>query len=476
MAAPRSLLLSLRRSASAAGGGTSSGNTFSFLRGADTFAIKYQYSSDALRSTETLDESLSSTESSPDDLKSRIFRLRLPKRSATVVIDKWVSEGNQLTISQLRSISMELRGSRRYKHALEDASHPIGLVLNRLGILCGCWTTKAMVQDNSGTAVILPTSDLAMLGIGILMHCAGPPFIDLTLWISEWMVTHGEFQLADSDYADRIDLMTKVFGIDAAERYFQSLPPAAKSNETCTALLHSYAGAKLTDKAEELYKRIKDSGLPFKAITYNEMMTLYMSLGQVEKVSFIVEDMKCQKVVLDLFSFNLWISSCAADLDVGRIQTILDEMIQDPSCDEDWRRYINLVNIYITSGQLENLGSDSHAESELVITQREWISYDFLILLHAGFGNKDKVDTIWKALRMTGQKMSGRNYICILSSYLMLDHMKEVGEVIDQWKQSTATLFDKSSCDRLIDAFAKAGFSEKSEAFVTVLNQSHSAS
>lgn len=66
------------------------------------------------------EESLDSQET--DDLRSRIFRLRQPKRSATNVLHRWVSEGNQITISELRQISKELRKSQRYKHALEVRS------------------------------------------------------------------------------------------------------------------------------------------------------------------------------------------------------------------------------------------------------------------------------------------------------------------------------------------------------------------
>lgn len=54
-----------------------------------------------------------------DDLKSRIFRVRLPKRSVTNVLQRWVGEGNQITISDLRTISKDLRKSHRYKHAFE---------------------------------------------------------------------------------------------------------------------------------------------------------------------------------------------------------------------------------------------------------------------------------------------------------------------------------------------------------------------
>jgi len=54
-----------------------------------------------------------------DDLRSRILRLRLPKRSATNVLQKWVLQGNSIPVSELRHISKQLRSTQRYKHALE---------------------------------------------------------------------------------------------------------------------------------------------------------------------------------------------------------------------------------------------------------------------------------------------------------------------------------------------------------------------
>lgn len=283
------------------------------------------------------------------------------------------------------------------------------------------------------------------------------------------MVAHGEYELSDSDYAVRIDLMTKVFGVDAAERYFEGLPVTAKTSETYTAILHSYAGAKLTEKAEELYERIKESNLSFNALAYNEMMTLYMSVGYVEKVPIVVEELKWHKVAPDIFTYNLWISSCAATLNINEVRRILEEMSCDPSSNEDWMRYIKLTNIYIATGHLVNAESDSLIVTEKGITQREWITYDFLIILYAGLVNKDRIDQIWKCLRMTKNKMTSRNYLCVLSSYLMLGHLKEVGEVIDQWLQSSTTEFDGSACSRLLVAFAEVGLTEKAHNFHILL-------
>ncbi|BAT97616.1 hypothetical protein VIGAN_09111800 [Vigna angularis var. angularis] len=44
---------------------------------------------------------------------SKILRLRLPKRSATNILQKWVLQGNPVTLSQLQDISKELRRSQR---------------------------------------------------------------------------------------------------------------------------------------------------------------------------------------------------------------------------------------------------------------------------------------------------------------------------------------------------------------------------
>ncbi|KAL8499578.1 hypothetical protein ACS0TY_019529 [Phlomoides rotata] len=283
-------------------------------------------------------DELTEKEEENDDLKSRIFRLRLPKRSVTSVLQKWANEGRLITLSDLRRISKDLRKSHRYKHALE---------------------------------------------------------------ISEWMVSHDEYKLSESDYAVRIDLMTQVFGIDAAERYFEGLPSSAKTSEAYTALLHCYARSKLIEKAEDLYERLKGTYLSLDAITYNELMTLYMSVGQLGKVSLIVEDMKRQNVAPDLFTYNLWISSYAAALNM----------------------------------------------------------------------DEDTLDQIWKSLRTTRQKMTGRNYICVLSSYLMMGHLKEVGDIIDQWKQCATSEFNGNLCNKVLVAFKEIGMADKATSFQMVLGE-----
>ncbi|VVB13794.1 unnamed protein product [Arabis nemorensis] len=302
------------------------------------------YSADAAIGGSLVEES-----EEKDDLRSRIFRLRLPKRSATTVLEKWVGEGNQIT----------------------------GLHL------------------------------------------------------------------------------------------------ASKTPETYTSLLHAYAGSKQTERAEALFDRIIEAdNLSFGAITYNEMMTLYMSVGQVEKVPEVIKMLKRKKVSLDIFTYNLWLSSCAATFDIDELGKIIEEMRHDASSNEGWARYTDLTSIYVKSSRLTNAESTSPVEAEnSSISQREWVTYDFLMILHTGLGNKDMIDQIWKSLRNTNQKLSSRSYICVISSYLMLGQLREAGEVIDQWKESKTTEFDASACSRILDAFRDVGLEEKANDFHLLLVQ-----
>ncbi|CAL5031753.1 unnamed protein product [Urochloa decumbens] len=343
-----------------------------------------------------------------DDLRGRIFRLGLAKRSATAALEKWSAEGRDAPAEELRRIARDLSRVRRYKHALE---------------------------------------------------------------VADWMKTHHESDLSESDYGMRIDLITRVFGASAAEDFFEKLPPGAKSLEAYTALLHSYARSKMTDKAERLFGRMKDADLSMDVLVYNEMMTLYISVGELDKVQVIADELKRQNVSPDLFTYNLRVSAAAASMDLEGFKGILDEMSKDPNSKEGWTLYRKLAAIYVDASQLVVSAGNSLVEAEAKISQREWITYDFLVLLHAGLGNLERIKDIWKSMLMTSQRMTSRNYICVISSYLMCDRLKDAGEIVDQWQRSKAPEFDISACNRLFDALLNAGLADTAESFRELMLQ-----
>ncbi|KAF6147610.1 hypothetical protein GIB67_031601 [Kingdonia uniflora] len=111
----------------------------------------------------------------------------------------------------------------------------------------------------------------------------------------------------------------------------------------------------LTERADSLFERINDSNIATNTLLYNKMMTLYMSVGQLMKLPVVIEEMNRKKVSLDLFTFNLWISACAASMDIDSVRRILYEMSDDSNSSEAWVIYKQLADIYITTGNLVNM-------------------------------------------------------------------------------------------------------------------------
>ncbi|KAF6157249.1 hypothetical protein GIB67_041710 [Kingdonia uniflora] len=148
-------------------------------------------------------------------------------------------------------------------------------------------------------------------------------------------------------------------------------------------------------------------------------------------------------------------------MDIDSVRRILYEMSDDSNSSEAWVTYKQLADIYITTGNLVNMYNNSLVEANGKATLREWITYDFLIHLYAILQNNERVDQIWKSLRIPSQKMTSTYYKCILSSYLILGEIKEVAEVLEELKQSTTTVFDIHTYTMLLDTFSKVGLLDK---------------
>ncbi|CAL5368876.1 unnamed protein product [Camellia sinensis] len=268
--------------------------------------------------------------------------------------------------------------------------------------------------------------------------------------ISEWMVSHEEFELSDSDCAVHIALMAEVVGYDATGEYLLGLPDTGKTTETYKALVLIYYWARRLKHMDTILERCEG-----------------MDADTLPKaVDKAIQKIKLRNGALNLFTYNLWICSYVSTNNIDTVRTILDEMTHDSGSNKCKVRYANLANICITLGNFMNAESSNTHET----ISLGWVTYDLPIILYTGLGDKHMVDKIWN-LSMSAQEITDRNYGCILSSYLMLGYLREAGEVIDQWKQASAAELVISDCDRLSKAFSDVGLMETAETFHSLLTE-----
>lgn len=99
-----------------------------------------------------------------------------------------------------------------------------------------------------------------------------------------------------------MELIAKTKGLAAAENYFNNLDHCAKNHSIYWRLLKSYWLGLEEDKAKGLFKdhlKLLNTCTPF-----NEMITLYIGLHQLEKVPEVVDEMKQRNIRLNKVSLR----------------------------------------------------------------------------------------------------------------------------------------------------------------------------
>ncbi|KAB2612004.1 pentatricopeptide repeat-containing protein [Pyrus ussuriensis x Pyrus communis] len=131
------------------------------------------------------------------------------------------------------------------------------------------------------------------------------------LEIMEWM-DFMKMEYSKSDYAVRVDLTSKVKGIEAAEDYVSGLPESSKDLFTYSALMHCYCKELMEEKVLALFATMDELGCASSTFIFNSLMSLHMRKQNPEKVDPLMQEMKKRNIPLDKRTYKTWMQSYAA--------------------------------------------------------------------------------------------------------------------------------------------------------------------
>nr|AAL32523.1 Unknown protein [Arabidopsis thaliana]AAO00924.1 Unknown protein [Arabidopsis thaliana] len=308
-----------------------------------------------------------------DTLGGRLLSLVYTKRSAVVTIRKWKEEGHSVRKYELNRIVRELRKIKRYKHALE---------------------------------------------------------------ICEWMVVQEDIKLQAGDYAVHLDLISKIRGLNSAEKFFEDMPDQMRGHAACTSLLHSYVQNKLSDKAEALFEKMGECGFLKSCLPYNHMLSMYISRGQFEKVPVLIKELKI-RTSPDIVTYNLWLTAFASGNDVEGAEKVYLKA-KEEKLNPDWVTYSVLTNLYAKTDNVEKARL-ALREMEKLVSKKNRVAYASLISLHANLGDKDGVNLTWKKVKSSFKKMNDAEYLSMISAVVKLGEFEQAKGLYDEWESVSGT-------------------------------------
>ncbi|XP_057959555.1 pentatricopeptide repeat-containing protein At2g20710, mitochondrial-like [Malania oleifera] len=350
----------------------------------------------------TMAATIPSNSNSGDSLYRRITPLGDSSVSIVPVLDQWIQEGREVSGKQLMAIVKEMRYYRRYKHALE---------------------------------------------------------------ISHWMSDKRYFPLSYRDFAVRLDLISKVHGIEQAENYFHNIPKQSKVLEVYSALLNCYAHEKCVEKAEAVMQKMREVGLSRTTLCYNVLLNLFYQTGNYEKLEFLVHEMEVNSIPYDKFTFTIRLSACAAMSNTEEMDNILTRMESDTSILLDWSAYAAAASAYTRAGLLDKALKMLKKSGALILgAKRRSSAFNTLLTQYAAIGEKDEVLRLWE-LYKKNHKIYNKGYKNMIISLLKLDDIEGAEKIFEEWDASEVC-YDFRIADLLIDAYSRKGLMMKAEDLV----------
>ncbi|KAM1027636.1 hypothetical protein ACFX2G_041254 [Malus domestica] len=287
---------------------------------------------------------------------------------------------------------------------------------------------------------------------------------DRALEVYDWMSNRGErFRISTSDAAIQLDLFAKVRGVASAENYFLSLPDTLKDRRIYGALLNAYVRARMKQKAEALLEKMRTKGHALQSLPFNVMMTLYMNLRDYDKVDSIISEMIEKNIQLDIYSYNIWLSSRGSQGSAERMEEVFEKMKVDRTINPNWTTFSTMATMYIKRGQLDKAEACLR-KVESRITGRDRIPYHYLLSLYVSVGKKEEAYRVWNVYKASFPTIPNLGYHAIISSLLRLGDVEGSEKLYEEWLTVKST-YDPRIANLFITFYIKEGDFDSAQSF-----------
>lgn len=136
---------------------------------------------------------------------------------------------------------------------------------------------------------------------------------------------HKSTDLDERDYASHLDLIAKVHGLEKAEKYIAEMPKLFQGQVVYQTLLANCAAAFNAKKAEEVFNKMRDLGIPLSAFSCNQLLLLYARHDK-KKVFDLLLMMEKEHVKPTHFTYQLLLDAKGRSEDMSGMEQVFETM------------------------------------------------------------------------------------------------------------------------------------------------------
>lgn len=251
---------------------------------------------------------------------------------------------------------------------------------------------------------------------------------------AEWLETKNAITLTDRDYAARVDLIAKVYGIDAAESYLKRIPPPMQNEVLYRTLLANSVYINNVKKSEQLFNLMRDKGFPLTAFSCNQLLLLYKRHDK-KKLADVLLMMEKENVKPTLFTYKTLIDAKGQTRDYEGMEQVVENMKSEGILPD--LRVQSIIARYYVSGKSTEKAEAILKEMEGESLKANRAACRELLPIYASLGKIDDVNRVWKLCEPSPRI---EECIAVIEAWGKLGQIKHAEEVFDKMAKRGAKL------------------------------------
>ncbi|KAK4838293.1 hypothetical protein QYF36_012661 [Acer negundo] len=256
------------------------------------------------------------------------------------------------------------------------------------------------------------------------------------LQLSEWLENSKRLDFDERDYASRLDLISKVRGLQKAEQYIQNIPKSFKGEVIYRTLLANCVMAVNVKKAEEVFNKMKDQKFPITTFAYNQLLLLYKRVDK-KKIADVLELMEKENVKPSLFTYKILIGTKGQSNDITGMDEVVKEM-KAAGIEPDISTQAILARYYVNGGLKEKAEAMLKEMEGGNLKENRWACRG-LLPLYAELGQADEVRRVWKVCESSPRL---EEFMAAIEAWGKLKDVEEAEAIFERmcstWKKLTS--------------------------------------
>ncbi|XP_074577490.1 pentatricopeptide repeat-containing protein At1g80270, mitochondrial-like [Curcuma longa] len=241
----------------------------------------------------------------------------------------------------------------------------------------------------------------------------------------DWLEANKRIEFLEHDYASRLNLICKLDGLQKAENYIQKIPVSYRGEVVYRTLLVNCVDSNNSRKAEEVFNRIKDLGLPITTFICDQLLMLYRRAEQ-KKIPEVLAMMEKENIKPSLLTYRLVIDTKGHASDISGMEQIID-MMKAEGLKPDLMIQCTVAKYYISAG-LNEKAEAVLKEMEGDDIQENYVTRKSLLPLYAALGKADDVGRIWEICKSSRRR---DEYVAAIEAWGKLGNIEKAEEVFE---------------------------------------------